>query len=83
MDATDRARQRQRHALVNRVKKELLLAPDVDGDAVAVVDDGGRLTLRGTVGSMRERRGARRAAERVWGVVDLDNRLQVSPALGA
>ena len=35
------------------------------------------VTLRGTVGSFRQKREARKAAERVWGVIDVNNELKV------
>jgi osmotically-inducible protein OsmY len=63
--------------LVADVSDELFWDPKVDNTAVAVSADDGRITLRGTVGSLREKREARKAAERVFGVISVDNKLQV------
>ena len=59
------------------VGAELFWDPKVDSEAIAVSADGGRITLRGTVGSLREKREAKKAAERVFGVISVDNKLQV------
>jgi osmotically-inducible protein OsmY len=59
------------------VNDELFWDPKVDNAAIAVSADGGNVTLRGTVGSLREKREAKKAAQRVWGVVSVDNQLQV------
>jgi osmotically-inducible protein OsmY len=59
------------------VNDELFWDPKVDSGAVAVSADGGNITLRGTVGSLREKREAKKAAQRVFGVVSVDNQLQV------
>lgn len=51
---------------------------EVDGAAIAVsADDLGFVTLRGTVGSFSEKREAGKAAQRVFGVVGVNNELQV------
>jgi hypothetical protein len=63
--------------LVADVSDELFWDPKVDNTAVAVSADDGKITLRGTVGSLREKREARKAAERVFGVISVDNKLQV------
>jgi osmotically-inducible protein OsmY len=63
--------------LVADVSDELFWDPKVDNTAVAVSADDGKVTLRGTVGSLREKREARKAAERVFGVISVDNKLQV------
>jgi osmotically-inducible protein OsmY len=42
-----------------------------------VASDGGTVTLRGTVGSFREKREAKKAAERVYGVTKVQNELNV------
>ena len=63
--------------LVNDVTDELYWDPKVDNSAIAVSADDGRITLRGTVGSFREKREAKTAAERVFGVVSVDNQLEV------
>jgi osmotically-inducible protein OsmY len=60
------------------VEAELLYEPRIDNDrqiAVAVHD--GVVTLRGTVGSLRERFEANKAAKRVTGVTNVDDQLQV------
>ena len=54
------------------VTDELFWDPKVDNAAIAASADGGRITLRGTVGSLREKRDARKAAERVFGVAAQD-----------
>jgi len=59
------------------VNDELFWDPKVDNTAIAVSADDGAITLRGTVGSLREKREAKKAAQRVYGVVSVDNQLQV------
>jgi osmotically-inducible protein OsmY len=59
------------------VEEELFWEPRVDNDAIAVSTDDGDVTLRGTVGSFREKREAAKAAKRVYGVKSLDNELNV------
>jgi len=59
------------------VSDELFWDPKVDSTAIAVSADDGKITLRGTVGSFREKREAKQAAKRVFGVVSIDNELQV------
>jgi osmotically-inducible protein OsmY len=59
------------------VNDELFWDPKVDSAAIAVSADDGKITLRGTVGSLREKREAKKAAQRVYGVVSVDNQLQV------
>lgn len=59
------------------VVAELLWDPKVDGEAVAVSVYDGVVTLRGTVGSPRQKREARQAAQRVAGVAYVDNELDV------
>ena len=59
------------------VSDELFWDPKVDSTAIAVSADNGKITLRGTVGSFREKREAKKAAKRVFGVVSIDNELQV------
>jgi len=63
--------------LVRWVTDELFWDPKVDGDAIAVAADDGKVTLRGTVGSFREKREAKKDAERVYGVKSVDNELKV------
>ena len=57
------------------VAAELSWDPKVDSRAIAVSADNGAVTLRGTVGSFREKREAGRAAARVYGVADISNEL--------
>jgi osmotically-inducible protein OsmY len=64
-------------ALEQNVTDELLWDPKVDSEAIGVAADDGTITLRGTVGSFRQKREAQKAAERVFGVVDVDNLLDV------
>jgi osmotically-inducible protein OsmY len=59
------------------VSDELFWDPRLDSTAVAATADDGKVTLRGTVGSLREKREAKKAAERVFGVISVDNQLQV------
>jgi osmotically-inducible protein OsmY len=59
------------------VAAELSWDPKVDSRAIAVSADNGAVTLRGTVGSFREKREAGRAAARVYGVADISNELHV------
>jgi len=57
------------------VTDEIRWDPKIDGRAIAVSVDDGIVTLRGTVGSYFEKREAKKAAERIWGVkwVDADH----------
>ena len=59
------------------VEQELFWEPRVDNAAIAVATDDGDVTLRGTVGSFREKRAAANAAKRVYGVTSVDNELSV------
>jgi osmotically-inducible protein OsmY len=59
------------------VEQELFWEPRVDNAAIAVSTDNGDVTLRGTVGSFREKREAANAAKRVLGVKHVDNELSV------
>jgi osmotically-inducible protein OsmY len=59
------------------VGDELFWDPKLDNSAIAVSADDGMVTLRGTVGSLREKREAKKAAQRVFGVTSVDNKLQV------
>ena len=59
------------------VEEELFWEPRVDNEAIAVSTDDGDVTLRGTVGSFREKREAASAAKRVYGVTTVDNELSV------
>ena len=63
--------------LVASISDELFWDPKVDSEAIAVSADGGIVTVRGTVGSFREKREAAKAAERVYGVLFVDNDLDV------
>jgi osmotically-inducible protein OsmY len=64
-------------ALTLSVKDELFWDPKVDSEQIAVSADDGTITLRGTVGSFRQKRDAKQAAERVHGVVYVENDLTV------
>jgi osmotically-inducible protein OsmY len=59
------------------VSEELAWDPKVDSEEIAVAADEGTVTLRGTVGSFRQKREARKAAERVYGVLTVNNDLDV------
>jgi len=63
--------------LTANVSDELYWDPKLDSSAIAVAADDGKITLRGTVGSLREKREAQKAAQRVFGVIAVDNQLQV------
>jgi len=59
------------------VAAELLWDPKVGSAAIVVSASGGTVTLRGTAGSLREKREARKATERVFGVLAVNDELQV------
>ena len=59
------------------VADELYWDPKVDNTAIAVSVDDGAVTLRGTVGSFRQKREAKQDAERVYGVKSVKNDLEV------
>jgi osmotically-inducible protein OsmY len=59
------------------VAAELSWDPQVDSQEIAVSADNGVVTLRGTVGSFRQKREAEKAAARVYGVTEVSNELQV------
>jgi osmotically-inducible protein OsmY len=59
------------------VREELCWDPKVDSAAIAVSASDGEVTLRGTVGSFRQKREAQKAAERVYGVTSVHNELEV------
>lgn len=59
------------------VTDELFWDPKVDSAAIAVAAHDGKVTLRGTVGSFREKREAQNDAERIYGVTSVDNELKV------
>jgi osmotically-inducible protein OsmY len=63
--------------LAANVSDELSWDPKVDSAEIATSADDGKIMLRGTVGSFREKREARKAAQRVAGVTSVDNQLQV------
>jgi osmotically-inducible protein OsmY len=59
------------------VSDELFWDPKLDNSTIAVAASDGMITLRGTVGSLREKREATKAAQRVFGVISVDNELNV------
>ena len=59
------------------VAAELSWDPKVDSQAIAVSADEGTVTLRGTVGNLREKREAGKAAARVYRVTEVCNERQV------
>jgi osmotically-inducible protein OsmY len=65
--------------LVTDVSNELFWDPKIDNSSINVSADDGRITLTGTTASMREKREAKKAAERVFGVISVDNDLVVQP----
>ena len=56
---------------------ELRWEPRVDTQAIAVSAAAGIVTLRGTVGSFREKRDAEKAVKRVYGTMSVENKLEV------
>jgi osmotically-inducible protein OsmY len=63
--------------LARYVTDELYWDPKVDSAAIAVSVDDGVVTLRGTVGSFREKLEAKHDTERIYGVKDVKNELDV------
>jgi osmotically-inducible protein OsmY len=63
--------------LTRDVADELSWDPKVDSDSIAVSVYQGNVTLRGTVGSLREMLEATKAAQRVHGVGFVDNLVEV------
>jgi len=64
--------------LARYVNDELHWDPKVDDRTIAVTaDDDGIVTLRGTVGSFREKRDAQHDAEQIYGVAQVKNDLDV------
>lgn len=59
------------------VVAELSWDPQVDSTRIAVSTEGGRVILGGTVSSVRQKRAAQRAAQRVHGVTDVSSYLKV------
>jgi osmotically-inducible protein OsmY len=59
------------------VAAELFWDPKVGSAAIVVSAKGGIVTLRGTVGSLREKREAKKAAERVYGAIAVNDELQL------
>jgi osmotically-inducible protein OsmY len=59
------------------VSDELFWDPKLDNSSIAVSASDGTITLRGTVASLHEKREAKTAAQRVHGVISVDNHLQV------
>jgi osmotically-inducible protein OsmY len=64
--------------LIADVNDELFWDPKLDNAAIAGSANDGQITLRGSVGSLREKRDAQKAAHRVYGVTAVDNQLQVT-----
>src|SRR5262245_33993732 len=63
--------------LIDDVNDELRWDPRLDNAAIAVSADDGTVMLRGTVGTFREKREAKKAAGRVYGVTEVKNQLDV------
>jgi osmotically-inducible protein OsmY len=63
--------------LRGHVCDELAWDPKIDSSEVAVAAKDGVVTLRGSVGSFRQKREAGKASERVRGVIDVNNQLEV------
>jgi osmotically-inducible protein OsmY len=65
------------HDVERWVTEELHFDPKLDSKAIAVSANDGEVTLRGTVGSFREKRDAEKTARRVYGVKTVTNDLKV------
>jgi osmotically-inducible protein OsmY len=63
------------------VEEQLAWEPDIDANAIAVLVVDGHVTLRGTVGSLEEKRTAERIAAQVFGVVAIEDRLEVHASI--
>jgi osmotically-inducible protein OsmY len=59
------------------VEEQLAWEPNLDSDAIAVIVVDGHVTLRGTVGSVHDKQVAERIAARVFGVVAVEDQLDV------
>jgi osmotically-inducible protein OsmY len=59
------------------VSDQLRWDPKIDHSAIAVSADAGVVTLRGTVGSFRQKRDAEKDAKRVYGVKSVKSELEV------
>jgi osmotically-inducible protein OsmY len=59
------------------VEEQLAWEPNIDANAIAVIVVDGHVTLRGTVGSVQEKQAAERVAARVFGVVAVEDQLDV------
>jgi osmotically-inducible protein OsmY len=59
------------------VSDQLRWDPKIDHSAIAVSADAGVVTLRGTVGSFRQKRDAEKDAKRVYGVKSVKSDLEV------
>jgi osmotically-inducible protein OsmY len=68
--------------LEEAVRDEIAADPKVDHAGIAVSAENGVITLRGTVGSPRQRREAGQAAKRVHGVREVKNGLNVRLLIG-
>jgi osmotically-inducible protein OsmY len=59
------------------VEEQLAWEPDLNARAIAVIVIDGHVTLRGTVGSVEEKHAAERIAAGVFGVVAVEDQLEV------
>lgn len=66
-----------------RIRGSLKRQAEIDADHITVDTSGSRITLRGTVRSVAERRDAERAAWNAPGVTRVENDLMVSPPIAA
>jgi osmotically-inducible protein OsmY len=66
-----------------RIRSSLKRQAELDADEIAVETAGSRITLRGTVRSMAERREAERAAWNAPGVTRVDSEIKVYPFVPA
>jgi osmotically-inducible protein OsmY len=63
--------------LKRTVTDELSWDPKIDDAGIVVTADDGAITLRGTVGSFKQKREAKKDAESVYGVKSVENELEV------
>lgn len=63
--------------LANCVNEELYWDPQIGGESITVEADDGVVVLRGKVGSLRQKRAAKKTAARVRGVRSVENDLRV------
>jgi len=66
------------HALADRVQKAIVHSPYIARAAMQCETSGGRVTLRGRVGSYFQKQMAQEAVLRIDGVTEIENLLEVN-----